>query len=50
MVSRFETTSDVASWACVGVNNVTDKLPNPVQGNFYDPIGRVYRIGLRFNS
>jgi outer membrane receptor protein involved in Fe transport len=32
------------------VNNVTDKLPNPMQGLNYDPIGRVYRIGFRFNN
>jgi outer membrane receptor protein involved in Fe transport len=32
------------------VDNLGDKLPNPVAGLNSDPIGRVYRIGLRFNS
>jgi outer membrane receptor protein involved in Fe transport len=32
------------------VDNITNKLANPVAGLNSDPIGRVYRIGVRFNG
>ena len=32
------------------VDNVGDKLPNPIAGLNSDPIGRVYRIGVRYSD
>ena len=32
------------------IDNVGDKLPNPVAGLNSDPIGRVYRIGVRYSD
>jgi outer membrane cobalamin receptor len=32
------------------IDNIGDKLANPVAGLNADPIGRVYRIGVRFNN